>query len=209
MKKTVAVIVICSLLFSVNNCSGSRKINVDNPPIGESVQIALVDGTVVNGVILQKEGQELRYVDVTSHKPERIEVQKVRGILKSDQIYDLEGNLITEEQVTGQKGMTKTVAYGVGGLVLGAAVGFGVGVILLANDIGRPIYPMSILGLGGAIYFGLRGADSDWEDAIDDIRSERYKVTQQKLKEELEREQQKLEEQKKELEELKKKKSEG
>jgi len=209
MKKIITVIIICSLLFSLYNCSGSRKINTENPPVGESVQIALVDGTIVNGVILQKEGQELRYVDVTTHKPERIELQKIRGIIRSDKIYDLEGNRITEDQISEQKGITKTLAYGVGGLVLGAAVGFGVGVVMLSNDIGKPIYPMSILGLGGAIYFGLRGAHSDREDAIDDIRSDRYKVTQQRLQEELEREQQKLDEQKKELEELKKKKSEG
>ena len=180
MKRFVVSILLCSLIFSIYNCSSSRKISVDNPPIGESVQMALVDGTTVSGVILQKEGQELRYIDVVSHKPELIGLQKIRSIIKSGKIYDLEGNQITEKQIADQKGLTKTVAYGAGGLVLGAAVGFGVGLIMLSNDIGKPIYPMSVLGLGGAIYFGIRGANSDRDDAIDDIRSARYKVTERR-----------------------------
>jgi hypothetical protein len=180
---------------------------MEDPPIGQSVKIVLVDGSMREGVILKREGQQVRYVDTETHKPERLDVQEIRGIVKSNIIYDLEGNRITESEIAAEKGMIKTLGYGVGGLVLGAAAGFGVGVILQAQDIAPPIYPMAILGLGGAIYFGIRGADSDHEDAIDDIRSERYKVTQERLKKELREEQEKLEEQKKELEQLKKKKS--
>ena len=207
MRRLISIILIVSLLTTLYSCSGSRKISIEEPPVGQSVKIVLVDGSMREGVILKREGQEIRYVDTETHKPERLDVQKIRGIVKSNMIYDLEGKRITESEIADEKGITKTLGYGVGGFVLGAAVGFGVGVILLAQDIGKPIYPMAVLGIGGAIYFGMRGANSDFEDAIDDIRSERYKVTQERLKKELKNEQEKLEKQKKELEQLKKKKS--
>ena len=118
-------------------------------------------------------------------------------------MYDLEGNVITDDQISDAKGMSKTLAYGFGGLVLGAAVGFGVGALMQSEDIAIGI-PMAILGVTGAVYFGIMGSNSDKEDAIDDIRAERYEVSQAELRKKLEQEKKRLEEQKQKQEELKK-----
>jgi hypothetical protein len=117
--------------------------------------------------------------------------------------YDLEGNVITDEKISDAKGMSKTLAYGFGGLVLGAAVGFGVGALMQSEDVAIG-YPMAAFGIAGAIYFGIMGSNSDREDAIDDIRAERYEVSQAELKKRLEAEKKRLEEQKEKQEQLKK-----
>jgi hypothetical protein len=118
-------------------------------------------------------------------------------------VYDLEGNVISDDQISDTKGTSKTLVYGFGGLVLGAAVGFGVGALMQSEDVAIGV-PMAILGVAGAVYFGIMGSNSDKEDAIDDIRAERYEASQAELKKKLELEKKRLEEQKQKQEQLKK-----
>jgi len=97
------------------------------------------------------------------------------------------------------------LAYGFGGFVLGAAVGFGVAAIANSQDADiAPIYPMAGLGVLGGIYFGIQGSQSDREDAIDEIRESRYEDSQIKLRKRLEDEKKRLLEQQKKQDELKK-----
>jgi hypothetical protein len=201
MKRTISgVLLICFLNFIVG-CSSS--IRVDKPPIGESVVIKLDDGSTREGVILKKEGTVLKYIDTQSHRPEDLDVGKIKSIGYADKVYDLEGNVVTDEQISDAKGMSKTFAYGFGGLVLGAAVGFGVGALMKSENVAIGV-PMAILGVAGAVYFGIQGSNSDKEDAIDDIRAKRYEESQTELKKKLEYEKKRLEEQKKKQDERKK-----
>lgn len=210
MKKTVSIMVLFSFLLNLFSCGGTRKLSIDNPPIGESIKINLITGERLTGVLLKKEGNLITYIDSVSNKPETIDVKKIRAIEYSDMVYDLEGKIITETDISREKPVTKTLGYGLGGLVLGATVGFGIGVFILNPEKIPLIYPMGILGLTGGIYFGLKGSKSDREDAIDAIRRVRYLETQAELKKQLEEEQKKLEEQEAErdkmMKELKKKK---
>jgi hypothetical protein len=201
MKKIISGVLLISFFNFIIGCSSS--IRVDKPPIGESVVINMDDGSKREGVILKKEGTILKYIDTQTHRPEDLDINKIKSIGYADKVYDLEGNVITDDQISDAKGMSKTLAYGFGGLVLGAAVGFGVGALMQSEDIAIGI-PMAILGVTGAVYFGIMGSNSDKEDAIDDIRAERYEVSQAELRKKLEQEKKRLEEQKQKQEELKK-----
>ena len=183
------------------------------PGVGETMEVAfdgpdgvvinLVDGSTKEGVILKKEGLKIKYIDIQTHRPEDIDISEIKSIGYADKVYDLEGNVITDDQIGDAKGMSKTLAYGFGGLVLGAAVGFGIGALMQSDDIAIGV-PMAILGVAGGVYFGLKGSTSDKEDAIDDIRAERYEVSQAELKKKLENEKKRLEDQKQKQEQLKK-----
>jgi hypothetical protein len=204
MKKLIAALLIIGLLNLVVGCGGSA-IRVDNAPIGESVVIKLIDGSERHGIILKTEANKILYMDADSHKPEDLELKQITSIIKSDKVYDMEGDIITDQQISEVKGMSKTLVYGFGGLVLGAAVGFGIAAIANNQDAEiAPIYPMAGLGIAGAIYFGIKGAGSDREDAIDEIRESRYEESQIKLRKRLEDEKQKLLDEKKKQDELKK-----
>jgi len=197
---TVMLTIIVFVYFC--GCSSTKPVSLQNPVSGESVSIVMKNGKIFEGVLLKKEGTELRYVDVSSHKPEKLVFDEIRSISKANKKYDFEGNIISEKDIDEKKGITKTLGYGFGGIVLGAAAGFGVGLILAASNSGGFIYPMIGLGLAGGIYFGLKGSDSDYEDAFYEVRRERYEITREKLKKELADEKQKLEEQKLEKEKL-------
>ena len=204
MKKLMAGLLVISLLNLIVGCGGSA-LRVDKPPIGESVIINLVDGSQRHGIILKKNGDRILYMDAEQGKPLDLETGKIASIVKSDKVYDMEGNVISEAQISEAESMSKTLVYGLGGLVLGAAVGFGAAAIANAQDANiAPIWPMAGLGVIGAVYFGMKGAKNDREDAVDDIRESRYEESQIRLKKQLEVEKQKLLEEKKKQEELKK-----
>jgi hypothetical protein len=204
MKKIVAGVLLVSIFNLMVGCSSRSAINPDVPPVGESVTIQLVDGSTREGVILKKEGEILKYIDTQSHVPEDLEIKKIRSIDYAGKVYDLEGNVISESQISDAKGMSKTLVYSFGGFILGAAAGFGIAAIVNSIDADiAPIYPMLGVGIVSGLYFGSQGSKSDREDAIDDIRSERYEVTQAKLKKQLEEEKRKLLEQKNQREKIK------
>jgi hypothetical protein len=205
MKKLVAGVLLVSIFNLMVGCSSRSVINPDTPPIGESVTIRLIDGTTREGVILKKEGEILKYIDTQSHVPEDLEINKIRSINYAGKVYDLEGNVISESQISEAKGISKTLVYSFGGFILGAAAGFGIAAIVNSMDADiAPVYPMLGIGIISGIYFGSQGSRSDREDSIDDIRSERYEVSQAQLKKQLEEEKRKLLEQKKQHEKIKK-----
>ena len=210
MKRIASIILLFSFLMHLLSCGSTRTLSMEDPPIGESVIISLITGEKYTGVLLKKEGSLITYIDSASNKPETIDIKKIRTIEHSDTVYDLEGKIITESDISKERAVTKTFGYGLGGLVLGAAVGFGVGVIISSSEEIPLIYPMGILGLAGGVYFGIKGYRSDREDAVDSIRRTRYLKAQAELKKQLEEEQKKLKDQKiekdKMMQELKKKK---
>jgi small nuclear ribonucleoprotein (snRNP)-like protein len=183
-------------------CSGSRLINKENPKLGESVQIQLKDGKELEGVIIATENSLLKYVDTASHRLETLEITEISTLQRSLQIYDLEGNVITEKQISEVKGSGKTIGYGFAGVVLGAAVGFGVGV-LIASQSDVPIgYSMGLFGVAGGITMGLMGNKNDREDAIEKVRQERLASAHDELREQLLKEQKLLDEEKKQKEKM-------
>jgi hypothetical protein len=211
MKKIITCLIILSMLFTTFNCGSTKALSVSNPPIGVSAKIKLVDGTVKEGVLLKKEGNILKYVDTVSKIPEDIEISKIMEITHADRVYDLQGDEITEQAISGAKGSGKTIGYGVAGVVLGAAVGFGLGAVynsVLENPI-KLIYPMIGLGIAGGIWLGIKGSHSDREDAIDEIRTDRYRVYQKQLEKEIEEQKKQIEQEKQEKEKREQKQNPG
>ena len=210
MKKSISYILAISVIMNLWYCSGGRYLSLKDSKVGESLKFILTDGEMVEGVLLKKESNSIKYVDTKTNKPEDLANNKIQRLEYANLVYDLEAKPIPESEIKRSKGATKTLAYGVGGLVLGAAAGFGVGALMLESTEIPLIYPMGILGLVGGIYFGHKGSGSDRNDAITQIRRERYIITEAKLKAQLAEEKRKLELQKQEkekmLEEIKKKK---
>lgn len=197
---------ICVFLFFFATlqiyCSGSRSINLEKPELGESVQIKLKDGKELEGVLIAKEDSLLKYVDATTHSLESVLVRKISSLQYSAREYDLEGNVITEQQIKQAKGAGKTVGYSFAGVALGAAVGFGVGVII-ASQSDVPIgYSMAALGAAGGITLGLIGSRNDRDDAIEKIRQDRLATAHEELREQLLKEQKLLDEEKKRKEQM-------
>jgi hypothetical protein len=202
MKKPITVVLILSMVFTFLNCGGSKVLSIENPPIGASAKIFLIDGTVKEGVLLKKEGTVIKYIDTISKLPEDVEVRQIRSIEYAGQVYDLQGDVITESAISDAKGMGKTIGYGLAGVVLGAAVGFGAGAVYesVSGNTFNLIYPMAVLGVAGGIWLGIKGSASDREDAIDEIREDRYRVYQQQLQQDIQQQQQQIEQEKRDRE---------
>jgi hypothetical protein len=203
----MARIIICVSLFFCATlqiyCSGNSLINLEKPELGESVQIQLKDGKELEGVIISKKDSLIKYVDAATHSLETLQIGKINTLQHSVRVYDLEGNVISEQQISDAKGAGKTIGYSFAGVALGAAVGFGLGVIIASQSDDVPIgYSMAAFGVAGGITGGLMGSRIDRDDAIEKIRQERLAAAHEELREQLEKEQKLLDEEKKRKEQM-------
>jgi len=207
--KAMAILFVIILLL--NGCASRYTLTTENPYSQASVVIHLKGGSKKEGIVLKRDGDNLIYIDNQTHRKEKIDYSNIQRLSESDAIYDFEANAIPDYVISEEKGMGQTMLFGAGGLVLGAAVGTGVGIALVgAGADVKPIYSIAAFGLVGAYIFGKMGAERDFEDATFDVRKKRAEVSKQKRNNEIEDEKQKLEEQRKQkeklLEEIKKKK---
>ena len=200
IKTTLVLFFIHIILFSC-----SAQLSTQNPTSQSSVVIYLKDGSQKKGIVLKKEDNNLIYIDAQSHAKESIGYENIVKLAKANEIYDFEGYAIPESTISDKQGMSKTLLYGSGGLILGAAVGAGVGIALVSQVDVHPGISIAVFGLAGAWVFGSMGYDSDFEDAVFDLRQQRYQVSKTKRDKEIDEEKKKLEAQKKEKEELLKK----
>jgi len=202
MVRSIVIFLLFCFATLQLSCSGSRLINPEKPRLGESVQIQLKDGKALEGVIVAKEESLLKYIDTATHSLETLELAKINSLQRSLQVYDLQGNVIPEQQISKTKGVGKTIGYSFAGVALGAAVGFGVGV-LIASQSDVPIgYSMAGFGVAGGVIMGLIGNQNEREDAIEKIRQERLASAQDELREQLLKEQKLLDEEKKQKEKM-------
>ena len=126
-------------------------------------------------------------------------------------VYDLTGKSISESEISNTKGSGKTWGYSIGGFLAGGLIGFGAGALFssVADQSVALIYPIVVVGAASAIFLGMKGSDVDRKDAIDDIRKNRYEVTQKELNDQIKEQKKELEKQKKDLDDLKGKKKPG
>lgn len=203
------------ILFVVNIIlsSCSSQISTQNPQSQSSVVIYIKDGSQKKGIVLKKDGDNLLYIDAVSHNKESVAYENIVKVTKADVVYDFEANPIPRSTISEKQGVSNTLLYGGGGLILGAAAGVGVGIGLVGAGVElHPGFSIVAFGIAGAWLFGSVGAKNDYEDAVFEIRQQRYKVSKAKRENEIANEKQKIEEQKKEkkalLKKLEKKKSE-
>ena len=203
MRVTKTLLVLFFINVILFSCSS--QLSTQNPASQSSVVIFLKDGSQKKGIVLKREGDNLIYIDSRSHAKESLSYENIIKLTKADEVYDFEGNPIPESTISSQQGVNKTLLYGGGGLVLGAAVGAGVGIALVSQVDVHPGISIGLFGLAGAWIFGSMGYDSDYEDAVFDVRQQRYKISKAKRDKEIEQEKKKLQDQQKKKEELLKK----
>lgn len=211
MKKIIITALTVSVLLSIFSCAGKRSLTTEDPYSQASVRIILEDGSSKEGIVLKRDGDNLIYVDAKSHKKETLDYKYINKIVESENIYDFEGKPIPVSTIKKNKKSSKTLMYGAGGLVMGAAVGTGVGIAIYAatdNTLAGNI-SIVVFAAAGAYYFGSIGSSRDFEDASFTVRKIRHEqgktVRDEKIKKQIKEEKRKIEQQKKEKEELLKK----
>jgi len=185
MKKIISILMIISLILNLAACSGNEKLIKGSPEQGVSIVVYMNNGKILEGLSIKDDESTLIYIDNVSHKAEKLQKTDISRIQRSNTVYDFDGIPISKNEIKESKGIGKTLGYGAGGFVLGTAVGFGIGIILLSAGSIAPIYPMLACGLGGGYYFGLEGDESETEDAIKEIRDNRFEKSKEKLEKEL------------------------
>jgi len=204
MKITKTILVLFLVHFLLFSCAA--QLSTEDPLSQSSVNIFIKDGSQRKGIVLKREGNDLVYIDAQTHAKETIGYENIVKLTKANEIYDFEGYAIPESTISDNTKLSKTYLYGGGGLILGAAAGAGLGIALVGAGLDlHPGVSIGVLGVAGAWIFGSMGYDSDFEDAIFNVRQQRYKIRKVKRDKEIEEEKKKIEEQKKEKEELLKK----
>jgi len=211
MSFTKLSVFFLSAAFIMIGCSAQKTLTTESPYSQASVVVHLKNGEKKQGIVLKREGNNLLYIDSKTHNKEKIEYSKIQKLTKADVVYDFEANPIPNYAINEEKGMGSTLLYGSGGFVLGAAAGTGVGIALVGAGVDLPpVVSIAVFAIGGAWYFGSVGSEYDYQDAVFDIRKQRYNVSKSKREREIEEEKRKLEIQQKKkekmLEEIKKKK---
>ncbi len=210
MKRVIISSISFLTVLALFNCSAKKELTKQNPYPQASAQIVMNNGTVKEGLIIKKKDNDLIYVDSKSHKKETLKFDTIKSIKKAGSYYDFRGDIIPVAEIKSNKGVSKTFSYGAGGLILGAAAGAAVGIALKGAGIDLdPKISIGVFGAVGAVWFGLKGSDRDFDAAVYETQFKRYKKEQEKknseLKKELEEEKRKLEESKKQKKELLKK----
>jgi len=206
MKKIILYSVTVLIFLVLNNCGGQKELTKQNPYPQASAQIVMNNGKTIEGMIIKKQDNNLIYVDSKSHKKETLKFNNIKSISESKSYYDFSGNVIPESEIKSNKGVSKTLSYGAGGLVLGVAIGTAVGGGLNGVNVDmNPYITMGIFGAIGAVWFGMNGSDRDFEGAVYETQYQRYQADETRKNAELKRQ---LEEEKRKLEESKKRKKE-
>ncbi len=182
MRISKFVLILISLSFFWN-CAGRRALSTEAPYSQASVVIHLKDGSQKKGIVLKRVKEQLIYVDSETHNRATLDYKNIKSLSLSNEIYDFEANPIPTYEISDKKGLLgkNALLYGSGGLVLGAAVGAGTGIGLIAGGVDiDPRIAITVFGLTGAIYFGMKGDDVDYENASFEVRKDRYKISKAK-----------------------------
>lgn len=195
----VRIGIVLIIAFFLASCGTTGNMVVQDIEQGNSIVVFLKDNNQKKGVAISAENQSLKYIDTESNQPQTINLNDILYVRPSDVVFDLEAKPISETEIRSRKGLLRTTGYSVGGVVLGSAAGFLAG-IAVKNF----LFPMAVGAIGGGIYFGIMGAESDRNVAIEDIRSERFEASKSRLEDELTKTREEIEQKKKEKAKLQK-----
>ncbi len=196
-------LILLLLLSFIFSCQPTKKLITEDPYPQASVVIHKKDGTKKEGMVIKREENNLLYIDSETNKRETMPYSEIQRLSKSRFYYDFAAKPIPNYEINQEKGMSNTLLYGTGGLVLGAAAGAGIGIALVGADVDiSPLISIGIFGLGGAYYFGSMGSDKDFEDAVFVVQKKHYQVEKMETDKKIAEEKKKLEQQKKEKADL-------
>jgi hypothetical protein len=206
----IKYLVYIFISYTIMGCSAQKSLTTESPYSQASVVVHLKNGEKVQGIVLKREGNNLVYIDAKSHKKETIEYEYIKKLTRADVVYDFEAHAIPNYVIDEEKKSSKKLLYGSGGFILGAAVGTGVAIGLISGSSGDvssavTISSIAVGAIGGAWFFGARGSESDYQDAIFEVRKQRYKVSKSDRDREIAEEKRKLDAQQKKKEEMLKK----
>ncbi len=199
--KFFAICLLCTLFLF--NCSANKSLTSSQ----SSVVIHLKDGSKKEGLVIKREGENLMYMDSETHGKELVSISDIKKLSKAPVLYDFEAHPMPNSAISAEKGWNNTLLYGGGGLVLGVAVGFGVGLIAFEASGERSALTLSMAAftLAGGVYFGIIGMDEDYDEAVFNVRQKRYAISKQKRDKEIEEAKRDLKDSQKKKMELKKK----
>lgn len=184
--QTIITLLVTGLFLL--NCSTSKFVKVEDTKPQSSVKISLTDGSIKEGIIFKGDGKQLFYVDASSHKTDTVQYANIRQVEYLDKYFDYDGYEMPNAEIKSHKSPTKTILYGAGGLVLGAAAGTGLSVAFFGSTEENPggnrnAAIATIVGFGalGATTFGWMGSKVDFKDAVFKARKSRYAKVKQDL----------------------------
>ncbi len=194
--RTVAVIFYALLIssFFFMGCGGNRVLTPQTLTRGDAVKLYLTDGAIDHGIIIRQEQNTIDFVSETDHKSRSIKTENIRRVERSENIFDYQAYPISKAEIIRNKNNHNTWGYAVGGAIIGAAAGIAIALPLWYAEV-DDIPPYFWAGAGaviGSIYFAFKGQDKDRREAIARIRY--LRISDQKLKNEIEAEKKKLEE---------------
>ncbi len=199
MRTIVSMIMIALFALSLFSCSSSRIVSAREIEPQASVKLTFKDGSVKRGIVFKGNKEQLLFMNAATHKTDTVFYDDVRSVERLNTYYDFFGYTMPQAEIESHKGITKTLLYGGGGTVLGAAVGAGLAIALFKpkneGDAGNSSAAIATILAGsalGAAVFGLQGNKADFKDAVFTARKARYAKAHAEL-----------EKKKKELEELK------
>ena len=158
-----------AVLFA--GCAGSRNIRPNEVASEQEVKLFLNGGEIDEGIILQRDTDEILFVSMSNNEPRKIFISDIRNVNKSNKNFDYNANLISDAEIRKYRRNKNTWGYAVGGGIIGGLAGLAVGLpIWLANDNPPPLLAAGIGFVAGSIYYASRGVRRDHEAAVAKVR---------------------------------------
>jgi len=188
--QTIVMILSTFFLLVLQGCTGSKTIKKDKVLSHTSVHIQLTDGSTREGIIVTSKNDQLIFVDAASNRVDTLHYLVISDMRESQNIYDFFGNKIPRFEIHNEKKFNNTLLYSGAGMFLGTAVGFGAFVAIVLTDSSKTTpatLTMAACSIAGAVFFGKKGYNRDFQNAVENIRKRRYELEKQKMIEERQR----------------------
>ncbi len=193
------VVGLLVLAFLVSGCGSGKNLVVTQLKEDQAAKLFFIDGESENVLIVGRTESEINYVSEKDHTLHSVPLKNIRRIEKLNVIYDDLAYPISQAEIGKYKTNKNAWIFGIGGAVIGGAVGLVVSFPLWLKGIGDvPPYFVACAGaVIGSVFYTFRGQEKDRELAVKKIRYVR------KIERDLQRQ---LEEEKEKLEAIKKEK---
>lgn len=192
------------LLFAaafLMNCSGSRYINVRDVKQNQSLKLYLRDGDAYEGIIVERNQDEIILVSATDSQLHTVQVNNIRRVERSRNTYDYTASPISDAEIEKHRTQKNKWVYAAGGAVLGGVAGIALGYpVWVANDTPPPLFVGGLTAVVSSIVFASHGTKKDKYQALQKVRYLRgqdglvdAKTTEEKRIKELQAEKERLE----------------
>ncbi len=199
MRSTLNLLLLTIFTLSLLSCSANRFVNPREAEPQASVKLTMKDGSVKQGIVFKGNKEQLLFMNAATHKTDTVAYDAIQSVERLNTYYDFFGYEMPKAEISSHQGLSKTLLYGGGGLILGAAASTGLAIALFkpkeegdAGNSGAAITTIVAGSVLGAAVFGLQGRKADFKDAVFATRKARYTKVHAEL-----------EKKKKELEKLK------